>query len=81
MWAEKMLEMLTELFDVMNESWKGSVELCKAIPARLLGSRMAKAEIKMLIAKLEVELDGANPCLHTRNEMHRLDPQCVVRRN
>ena len=81
MWAKKMLEMLTELFDVMNESWKGAEELCKAMPARLLESRMAKAEINMLIAKSEVELESANTWLHTRNEMHRLDPHCVVRRN
>ena len=74
--AKKMLEMLTELFDVMNESWKGEVELCKVMPARLLESRMAKAEIGILIAKSEVELESANTRLHTRNEMHRLDLQC-----
>ena len=55
-----MLEMLTELFDVLDESWKGAVELCKAMSARLLESRMAKAEISMLIAKSEVELESAN---------------------
>ena len=60
MWAEKMLEMLTELFDVLDESWKVAVELCKAMSARLLESRMAKAEISMLIAKSEVELESAN---------------------
>ena len=76
-----MLEMLTELFDVLNESWKGAGKPCKAMPARLLESRMAKAEISMLIAKSEVELESGNTWLHIRNEMYRLDPHCVVRRN
>jgi len=55
-----MLEMPTELFDVLDESWKGAGKPCKAMPARLLESRMAKAEINMLIAKSEVELESAN---------------------